>query len=985
MSYRGTPRGGGGGGGGGGGPAVIRVFRDPNSSVPAPARDLQLKDIEDNYMEATKGLGGMANLSVTAQVPPRPGHGMLGKQILVYANYFKLIVPNDLSLARYGVEVVPEVKGHKLGRVFQLLLELPVFAGVASDLRSMIVSPRELNIAPNFSVQIGYLAEGQEEHLPRAVTYTVKLITRLTFSVSNLVDYLSSVNPTPDFVQKAEIIQILNVLFGHYPQSQSGVVSIGQNRHFSVDHSQENSHNIRNLSGGLEALRGYFQSVRSATGGLLLNVNVTHGVFFEPISLALLFPKLGTGNKVTLQKNLKLVRVRVTHLPGRTSKKTNQTFPRVKTIFGLADPQDGGTEAHSPRVTSFGAGPKDVKFWLSDVPPAAAGANPPGKGKAGQKGGGPPMRSNTYISVFDYFRSKYPQISLNDRAPVVNVGNRENPNYLPAEVCQVLPGETLKCRLSPGQAQAMITFACRKPFENANSIIGDGKAILGLNHTANSIAKTFGLTVGPSLITVAARVLTAPLIKYRNSQNEEHNVNPSDGSWNMVNVKFHTGSDLGPWTYIYFRSNRRGDQFQPADLQKTVTRFRDFLTKSGVDAGGFFTPPPQPVDLVDGRAGTNDQNIEKGFLRLSEAKENPCPRFVLCVLPFNDVAIYNSIKTVADTKAGIHTVCVVRQKFMKNQQQEQYFGNISLKFNLKAGGINQSLELPKMGIIGEVRTMVLGIDVTHPSPGSKDGTPSVAAVVASIDKYLAQWPCRFGIQDSRKEMVTALEGMVLSLLELWQKRNEKLPVNILIYRDGVSEGQFQQVLDIELPLIRNACRQVYPAIATKQGFPKISIIICGKRHHTRFYPADTKNADKFSNCPPSTVVDRGVTEVRVWDFYLQPHACRQGTARPCHYTVIFDEIFHGRAVKQPHTSPADALEELTHNMCHLFGRATKAVSLCPPAYYADLLCTRLRCYLADQFDPSNNPAAPSVASGATSQTPFNIQIHADLEDSMFYI
>jgi eukaryotic translation initiation factor 2C len=182
------------------------------------------------------------------------------------------------------------------------------------------------------------------------------------------------------------------------------VVSIGQNRHFSTDRSQQNAHNIRSLSGGLEALRGYFQSVRPATGGLLLNVNVTHGVFFEPISLALLFPKLVTGSKVTLQKKLKLVRVQVTHLPGKTSKKTNQVFPRVKTIFGLAHPQDGRTEAHPPRVALFGGGPKEVQFWLSDVPPAAVGANPPGKGKTGQKGAGPSMPSNTYISVFDYFR-----------------------------------------------------------------------------------------------------------------------------------------------------------------------------------------------------------------------------------------------------------------------------------------------------------------------------------------------------------------------------------------------------------------------------------------------------------------------------------------------------------------------------------------------------------------------------------------------------
>ena len=83
---------------------------------------------------------------------------------------------------------------------------------------------------------------------------------------------------------------------------------------------------------------------------------------------------------------------------------------------------------------------------------------------------------------------EYPNVQLDTRAPVVNVGNRENPSYLPAEVCQALPGQPIKRRLSPEQTQGMISFACRKPFENAESIVGDGKAVLGLNPSANSIA-----------------------------------------------------------------------------------------------------------------------------------------------------------------------------------------------------------------------------------------------------------------------------------------------------------------------------------------------------------------------------------------------------------------------------------------------------------------------------------------------------------------
>ena len=74
----------------------------------------------------------------------------------------------------------------------------------------------------------------------------------------------------------------------------------------------------------------------------------------------------------------------------------------------------------------------------------------------------------------------YPNIQLNERHSVVNVGTSPRPTYLPAEVCIVLPGQTLKRRLSPDQTAKMILFACRKPWENANSIIGDGKEMLGL-------------------------------------------------------------------------------------------------------------------------------------------------------------------------------------------------------------------------------------------------------------------------------------------------------------------------------------------------------------------------------------------------------------------------------------------------------------------------------------------------------------------------
>lgn len=52
----------------------------------------------------------------------------------------------------------------------------------------------------------------------------------------------------------------------------------------------------------------------------------------------------------------------------------------------------------------------------------------------------------------------------------------------------------------------------------------------------------------------------------------------------------------------------------------------------------------------------------------------------------------------------------------------------------------------------KVPTMLMGIDVTHPGPGSVKGTPSIAAVVASCEPEFAQYPASMEIQESKKEV-----------------------------------------------------------------------------------------------------------------------------------------------------------------------------------------------------------------------------------------
>ena len=63
----------------------------------------------------------------------------------------------------------------------------------------------------------------------------------------------------------------------------------------------------------------------------------------------------------------------------------------------------------------------------------------------------------------------------------------------------------------------------------------------------------------------------------------------------------------------------------------------------------------------------------------------------------------------------------------------------------------------------------------------------------------------------------------------------------------------------------------------------------------------------------------------------------QGTSRPTHYHVLYDD----------NAFTADGLQQLTYQLCHLFARCTRSVSMPAPAYYAHLVAVRARDHMTN--------------------------------------
>ncbi|KAJ4387602.1 hypothetical protein N0V93_008198 [Gnomoniopsis smithogilvyi] len=969
---------GGRGGRGGGrinyGPPI--VYRPANGIIPRP--DSGVEQVEDARQRARQSpSSALGSLTLTNTMPTRPGYGTEGKPMTVFTNYVTLTPDSNLVLYMYDMKgIQPNAVGRKLSQIIRLILnESNELAGyrndVVSDFKYTLVSRKRFPIKNDRGfIRVAYKSEGEDEPLQHAQTYTVPLRLTKTLTFADLIADLTSTNPAGQGKSKLEFIQGLNILLNHHAKTNDSLVTIGSNKTFVWEDSEDNA---TDLGQGLKAMRGFITSVRAATNRILVNINVSHAAFYQEGKLTNLIqafkaqPFGKTASRYELHMFLQRLRIRTSHFPEKRNRH-GVVVVRQKTIWGLAQPHDLKRDAPPPAaspplVSHRGAGPKDVKFWLRDQARSPKRLIGPQQTDAG------PGR---YISVYDYFKKTY-GIETSNNFPVVDVGTEGRPSYLPAEVCIVLPGQNVKSRLSGEQTGKMVSFAVRPPWLNAKSIEEDGFETAGMSRETNPLLDQFRLAIGQSLITVPARLLKEPYVQYLKT-----NIRVTSGSWNMKGIQFKKGGKLKRWSFLAIQ-----DVAYPPDSDDirqnhtAVEALTNALRSNGLDGTNHDYIQGQELAIKD-RA---DPELDAKFAIASKRFD-----LVLIILPgmkktetFNE-EVYDHIKVLGDIKYGIHTVCVIGNKF--RQKDPQYLGNVALKFNIKLGGNNQAVEQSRLSFVKEDKTMLVGLDVTHPSPGSLPTAPSLAGMVASVDKDLGQWPATLRIQNSRQEMVSGVGSMLKTHLEHWRSlgKHNSLPDNIIVYRDGVSEGQYDDVLEKELPLLRQACKEMYQAGME----PKLTIIIVGKRHHTRFYPIQDKDMDPKGrgNLKPGTVVDRGITEEGVWDFFLQSHNVLQGTGRPAHYVVVLDEIFCARA-KAKKVNAANEVEMLTQALCYTFGRATKAVSICTPAYYADILCERARLYNADLFKGSNGGSSTVASAGGQSLA--SVKVHERLRNTMFYL
>ncbi|KAJ5155641.1 RNA interference and gene silencing protein (Qde2) [Penicillium capsulatum] len=498
-------------------------------------------------------------------------------------------------------------------------------------------------------------------------------------------------------------------------------------------------------------------------------------------------------------------------------------FRAKRTIAGFATVVTCPTASHPPKVKCHGAGPYDVEIYVHNTRSTKIGK---------------------YVSIAELFRQAI-GCDIDATFPVVNVGSRNKPLYWPVDLCNVEPAQ---------RAQGV---ALKNPRGGTLSALKDALDALGAQQAFDAVFVSFGISISKSPITVHSRHLTAPDILYNDKA-----VRPLGGQWKLPSkscLKFPVRCRR--WVWIWIDDPGRIQKFTSLCFQRTrklaiTARVMGVLQEAAICGVRI------PLSATNIQSRIDD--TPRSLLWKYE------PSLVALMLPDVSQELKALVHYLCDVKHGVQAIDISSERLEKPTQYD--FSFAILEANLKLGGRNHFIEKSKMRFLANGKSMVVGIASSKLTPNGVAAVPRVGCIVTSVDSTLSQWPFESSALNSDQLTIAALPGLVASRLGYWSKKNEgRLPEDIVVYRNINTSDTIESIAHEELCLIQRGCHSMYPSSLKSCGFPRIALILVDQQ--ARLYFTPTVDIDPHGTDSPlaGTLVDRGVTYPRGWEFYLQSH------------------------------------------------------------------------------------------------------------------
>ncbi|CAF0748512.1 unnamed protein product [Didymodactylos carnosus] len=814
--------------------------------------------------------------------------GKIGERIRVLVNYFKLLNVQHLldTVYQYHVDISSnhdvELSFTRKRAIYSSWIKtLPsaMHNSLAFDNDSIVISSEKL---PDID--------------QKGVKYPIPALNRWgKQELFNFIIKLIESNQGRIDLKDLEIDRLIQILTIVLHEAISKNAYTIQRRSFYTISTKENTFN---LGLGKVGWRGFYSAVVLSANEpkLALNLDVNHTIFTKKQTFLKFLHELIWKHSIDNNKELDK---KMCELCDTLSRDKNRIDYINEQIKGMKIRYKNAQIICVYTVNSLGKSAKEQEFSDS---------------------------SGTLIKVEEHYQNHYNLLLTYPQLPVLSILKKDRWIYLPMELCDVEPVCVKK--MTPDQVKNLCDNASQPPDVYFKNVMNVRNKEFDFND--DPILTAWRLNVDSQMLLSEARILPEPIVQYEKFDVRNFR---EPGVWTMENCVKYDSPAVFPqvWAMI----NMSYKNLSKNDVKEFCVELRRRAFNHGIKT--FCLP------AIYQECDTN--SVIEYIQRLMD--ENHDCKFIYFVFPEYNVELYRLVKSFCEYQVGIITGCIIGKNVRKNTHRGREVFNapvieqLLLKINSKLNGINSRLKVDpgiETFFSRGHRIMYVGIDLSYPGPGLLDtGRRATVAVCASVDDIPYRYAKQLRVQyypakmenGQSLEMIVDLKDIMKSLIKSYHDLRQYPPNAIIIYRDGISEGEFDTIFSYELDSIRHACVELSDAYR-----PYITYVIVQKRHHTRFF-TESNNRHGYDNVVAGTVVDSpNVISTSTNNFYLNSHGPLKGTNRPSHYHLMYDD----------NNLTADNIQMLTYALCYTYARCTRSISIPAVVKYADILAGRAALY-----------------------------------------
>jgi len=382
--------------------------------------------------------------------------------------------------------------------------------------------------------------------------------------------------------------------------------------------------------------------------------------------------------------------------------------------------------------------------------------------------------------------------------------------------------------------------------------------------SSKQLADEWGINLGENL-SLEGRVLNQPKLIFNNKP-----VIPKNGLFRTEEAYDGVSFTRDNFMYIYNRKDR-------ADFRSIIN---NLFNKAKMKRIKINVRPDELYSYGFNKA----YNWEDIKYELRKINFNPKLRMVMVFLDNNLEHYYNQLKEYLTNTIKVDSQFCQTRRLTDPKRAGSIMFNIVEQINIKMGGINFYIDTNNL--IKDKVYLIIGLESKKVGKDSIDYVLTFAYNQRLSRTHTIPRTCKNNAEEISKTLNELLDEAIKGLHKLGHAPHP--PEYIIIYRQGGNHLQNVKTSQLEIPIFLGNINQKKEKIESfRRHNTKLIYICCNLKGDLKFFE-ESKNG--YANPPSGLCIDERIVESGKYEFYLQPQFVNQGTATPCHYEVLYQDI-----------------------------------------------------------------------------------------------